>query len=272
MKWFYKQMIMLDSLPMLSVLITHYNRPHALKACLQAIKDVDFGMPVEIVVSDDGSSLENQEAIKQFKIDTLLLSEKNEGLAGNLNKGLRACKGDYILYCQEDFLLLPEIKIVLPESMGLLDSGILDMVRFRANYQFPQLKKVSKHISAIPKFSFRNFYYNTFQYSDNVFLTTKGFFEAYGYFVNETSGDYGETEYAIRIMKSRAKIGIADKNYTKDHKESKSIIGQNRTKGKKGQYKKWHMFARALRQHLEWLLYNPAERKLYTYKNKRNKA
>ena len=44
---------------MLSILITHYNRPKALESCIKAIKELNFPFPIEIVVSDDCSDKEN---------------------------------------------------------------------------------------------------------------------------------------------------------------------------------------------------------------------
>jgi len=78
---------------MLSILITHFNRPNALNKCLEVLHEINWGIPFEIIVSDDGSTLENIEIINKTKIDTLLLSDKNLGLASNLNKGIKACSG-----------------------------------------------------------------------------------------------------------------------------------------------------------------------------------
>ncbi len=95
---------------MLSILITHYNRPYALGACLQSIYELDLEIPYEIVVSDDGSTKENQTIIKEFKIDKLVLSKRNCGLTSSLNNGIKACNGTHLLYCQEDSIVLPILK------------------------------------------------------------------------------------------------------------------------------------------------------------------
>ena len=52
---------------MLSILITHYNRPKSLKECLQAIQALKLEYPHEIVVSDDCSAFENIELIKKIE-------------------------------------------------------------------------------------------------------------------------------------------------------------------------------------------------------------
>ncbi len=254
---------------MLSILITHFNRPKALQSCLKAINDLELNIPYEVVVSDDGSSADNLMMIQDFSIDHLLVSKNNKGLAANLNKGIKNCMGDYILYCQEDFLIKPSFKEILPECFEILDSKKLDFIRFQANYKFQKLIPITKNINRIPKFSFKNFMINTFQYSDNLFMTTPEFYKEHGYYLENTSGDYGETEYAIRILNSGAKIGISTTYYVQQNTSSSSVMRNPSVKKKKIGGKQLWRFARSLRQHLEWLLYSKSNRKLYTYKNKR---
>jgi glycosyltransferase involved in cell wall biosynthesis len=230
-------------------------------------------MPFEIIVSDDGSDSKTQHFLKTLNIDTLLLSEENKGLASNLNKGLKACRGNYILYVQEDFLVRENFVDVIEESLKLLKDGTLDMIRYCANYRFKHLIPITKNINKIPRFSFQNFNNNTFQYSDNPFMTTPSFFTRFGYFLENTSGGYGETEYAIRVLNSNAKIGITNIYYFKHATNVASVMDVDtnkiKSKKKKGIKKKVWRFARALRQHLEWILYNPQNRRLYSYSNKR---
>ncbi|MGK0307327.1 MAG: glycosyltransferase involved in cell wall biosynthesis [Urechidicola sp.] len=254
---------------MISILITHYNRPNALKACIQNIRSINWPIPFEIVVSDDGSTDENLSKINSESIDKLVLADTNQGLASNLNKGIKACEGDYLLYCQEDAIISLDIEKILLECLSILDDSNLDMIRLRANYKFPHLINVSENILRIPRFSFRNFNVNTFQYSDNPFITRTNFFNKYGYYLEGTSGPYGETEYAIRILNSNVNIGITKIKYAFWQKEIQSIINtQIPIKNRKGPKELWR-FLRALRQHLEWVLYFKKNRKLKTYKNNR---
>jgi glycosyltransferase involved in cell wall biosynthesis len=192
---------------LISFLITHYNRPLDLMECLEGIRKINISN-YEIVVSDDGSDDENSKLLKEYKIDKLILAKTNQGLAANINKGIESCEGEYIIYCQEDFVLDSQIGKILPECLELLESKKADMIRFTANYKFNKLINLSENILLIPKFSFQNFLLNYYQYSDHPFITKKSFYNKYGYYLQNTSGRYGETEYAIRIFKSNAKIAI----------------------------------------------------------------
>lgn len=243
---------------MISILITHFKRPEVLSSCLKALRAIEWAVLIEVVVTDDGSSPQIQNILKTLPIDILLLSEKNMGLTSNLNKGIKKCRGDYILYVQEDFMINSGFVEVIEESLKLLNQNKLDMIRYCANYRFSHLIPITENINRIPKFSIRNFNINTFQYSDNPFITTPTFFKRFGYYLENTSGGYGETEYAIRILKSDAKIGITNKYYFKHIMGIPSVmdvdLDNSKRKIRTGTKKKIWRFARALRQYLEWVL------------------
>lgn len=252
----------------ISFLITHYNRPNDLLQCISGIQNLKIAN-YEIVVSDDGSTAENIKLIENGAIDKLILAPKNQGLAANINKGIKACEGDYIVYCQEDFILDANLSTSLPECIDLLKSNKVDMVRFTSNVAFTKLLPLTQGIDLIPKFSFKNFQTNYYQYSDHPFIVKKSFYEYYGYYLENTSGRYGETEYAIRILKSKAKIGITKKVFASVVDGSISVLANE--SGKKTKkvklFKPMLKVARSFRLYLECLLYNKEKRGLLTYKN-----
>lgn len=256
----------------ISFLITHYNRPLDLVKCLDGIKSLQVA-DYEIVVSDDGSEEEHIKLLQGYVIDKLILSKTNQGLAANINKGIQACEGEYIIYCQEDFILNSQISSLLPECLELLDSLKVDMIRFTANCSFKKLLNLTKNIALIPKFSFQNFLLNYYQYSDHPFITKKSFYLRYGNYLENTSGRYGETEYAIRMLKSNAKIAITKKNLASLVEGSVSVLANESSRKNKSFpiNKSCMKVARALRLYLECFLYNKSKRGLITYKNFRQK-
>lgn len=256
----------------ISFLITHFNRPLDLAECIQGIKKIPISN-YEIIVSDDASTAENIKIIQSYAVDQLLLTSVNQGLAANINKGLAACKGDYIIYCQEDFVINPEIINILPECVDLIQNKKVDMIRFTSNFTFKKTIPLTTTISRIPKFSFHNFLYNYYQYSDHPFITKKNFYERYGYYQEKTSGRYGETEYSIRILKSNAKIAITNKQMAFSVLGSQSVLINegNYSNTKRPINKKIIKLARAFRLYLECILYNSSKRGLITYENFRKK-
>ncbi len=87
------------------VLIPHYNNPEGLK---KSIASIDSSEKVDILVVDDGSSMEiNEEAVRNtFKGEGIVLFEylkKNEGIQTALNTGLhRIRKQDYMFVARLD--------------------------------------------------------------------------------------------------------------------------------------------------------------------------
>ncbi|MFV8339760.1 hypothetical protein ACNQGL_10860 [Flavobacterium sp. LB3P21] len=153
--------------------------------------------------------------------------------------------------------------------MDLLQQGKVDLIRFTSNFAFNKLVPLTNAVSLIPKFSFQNFLQNYYQYSDHPFVTKKSFYDRYGTYLEQTSGRYGETEYAIRILKSNAKIGITNQRLASTIEGSQSVLVNESIAANK-EYtlnKKWVKIARAFRLYLECILYNKYKRGLVTYKN-----
>ncbi|WP_282069499.1 glycosyltransferase family 2 protein [Olleya namhaensis] len=252
----------------ISFLITHFNRPNQLEMCVNKIKDLKLDC-CEIVVSDDCSKKEVVDLIKTFSIDQLVLAPFNQGLGANINKGIKACKGEYLIYCQEDFNVKESLKHILNECYSILDENNINMIRFISNVNFNKRFKLTRNVDLIPKFSFFNFYQNFYQYSDHPFIVRRLFFEQNGFYLENTSGDYGETEYAIRVCKSKIRIGITTENQVVDALNNFSVIDRKVKQNKIKLNKSVKKLLRAFRMYFEWLFYNKNKRGLITYKNGR---
>ena len=141
---------------MISFVITTFNRPSLLQKCVESIYNLKLNCNFEIVVSDDCSAPDSIEFIRVIKGIKLLESETNKGLAANINRGLKAAKGDYIVYLQDDWLLRNIFKDYILEMCDLLDNDRLEMIRLTYNIKFNSMNRLSKHISSIRRFAFRN--------------------------------------------------------------------------------------------------------------------
>ncbi len=96
-----------------SVIITVYNRPEMLIACLRALalqtRPID-----EAIVSDDGSLPEAQRQMQAafpelpFPISYVSQDDKGYRLAATRNNALRLARGEYIISLDCDILLLPD--------------------------------------------------------------------------------------------------------------------------------------------------------------------
>lgn len=91
-----------------SVIVTTYNRPDALRAVLEALIVQNTTAPFEIIVADDGSGTETAQIIRALKnrvsIPLLHIWHPNEGFraAAIRNKAIVAAAGDYLIFLDGD--------------------------------------------------------------------------------------------------------------------------------------------------------------------------
>jgi cellulose synthase/poly-beta-1,6-N-acetylglucosamine synthase-like glycosyltransferase len=84
----------------LSVIVPAYNAGPYLARCLQALRDGDHA-PLEIIVSDDGSSDETIEIAEQFGA-TVLHSDERHGPSFARNRAAAFAKGSVLLFLDSD--------------------------------------------------------------------------------------------------------------------------------------------------------------------------
>lgn len=91
-----------------SVIIPVYGAEQYIAATLQSVLDQTY-KNFEVLVIDDGSLDRSIEICQQFQDPRIqIISQKNRGLAGARNTGIRNAKGDYLAFLDADDLWLPE--------------------------------------------------------------------------------------------------------------------------------------------------------------------
>lgn len=100
----------------ISVIIPLYNDSEHIARCLESVCGQTISDILEIVIVDDGSSdgsvavakevLERHSMLPQTNIICL---EKNQGVAHAREVGAKAATGDYVLYCDSDDYMDPEM-------------------------------------------------------------------------------------------------------------------------------------------------------------------
>lgn len=94
----------LTSLPLVSVVFISYNRTELLKRTLDAFRKHCTYTNLELILSDDGSSKSEREARFQMGFDRLIFAGSNEGMGANINKGIQAAGGEYIMHLEDDWI------------------------------------------------------------------------------------------------------------------------------------------------------------------------
>lgn len=93
------------SVPFFSVVIPTYNRPQKLRACLDALSELDYPRDrFEVVVVDDGSPTPMDSVVEPFRaqLDISLLRQQNAGPATARNAGAQQAKGELLAFTDDD--------------------------------------------------------------------------------------------------------------------------------------------------------------------------
>lgn len=108
--------------PTLSVVVPAYNIQPYIEQCVLSILG-QLGPHHELIVLDDGSTDHTRDLVQKLQQDWKgsnfhLISQANEGLAGARNHGLRAAKGDYIVWVDGDDVLRDGILPMLDRTIA----------------------------------------------------------------------------------------------------------------------------------------------------------
>ncbi len=89
--------------PLVSVVVTSYNRASLLQRTVDAFRRCCTYPHLEWLLTDDGSRVDQRQRMFDIGFDRLFFAGRNEGLGANLNKGLLAARGGYILHLEDDW-------------------------------------------------------------------------------------------------------------------------------------------------------------------------
>lgn len=141
-----------DGSPLISIITITYNAESEIGHTLESLNRQTFRNFEHLVI--DGASSDNTLAIvKEMSPDSIVISEPDKGLYDAMNKGLRAAKGEYVLFLNAgDSLHSPDILRRYAERRGANiiygDTIIVDSER---NFIKP------RHLSAPKKLTFKSF-------------------------------------------------------------------------------------------------------------------
>ncbi|WP_435622636.1 glycosyltransferase [Flagellimonas sp.] len=109
----------------LSLIIPVYNRPEEIRELLESLLEQDFMGKYEVVIIEDGSSVDAKEVISRFE-NNLGISyyfKSNTGPGDSRNYGMQRAKGNYFIILDSDCILPPTY---LSEVNRELNSNFVD--------------------------------------------------------------------------------------------------------------------------------------------------
>jgi len=121
--------------PMVSVIVPTYNRPYMLVTTIRSILNQTFQDFEVIIVNDAGQDVRS--VIQSFNSPRLvyLSHATNKGLAAARNTGIRAARGKYIAYLDDDDIYYPQHLEVLVSFLEKNDCKVAYTDAYRATQQ-----------------------------------------------------------------------------------------------------------------------------------------
>lgn len=212
----------------ISIIIVNYKSEEKALSCVESIKASDMaGLSYEIIVVDNASGDEGAETIKEKFSDVILIkSEKNLGMGGGNNSGIKKAKGDYALILNPDiFVNRGAIKklydyIKKDKSIGLLapkllnPDGSLQYSCFRDfNFFTPVLRRTflgKIFTSSVDKFLMKDFGHDEIKEVDWVmgscFIIKKELMDELGGFDERFFMYFEDTDLCRRVHQTGCKV------------------------------------------------------------------
>ncbi len=197
-----------------TLLVTHFNRSTSLDRLLAGFSALNCSFE-DIVVSDDCSNdghramLTELQTAYNFRIIT---TEKNSGLANNLNKGQEATRTKYTLYVQEDFIPLEDFPASFANAIAIMNERPdLDIIRFYSYLPYPYTVPYKHGFSEMHFKPWGSDYTKIYVYSDHPHLRRSDFLNKFGRYVEKIPSDRAEYRMCVSFIQNKGKGLIYDK-------------------------------------------------------------
>lgn len=158
-----------SSKPFISIIIPVFNVEKYIEQCLKSIITQDF-KDIEVIIINDGSTDASAEICNFFASQDnrlTVIHQKNMGPSGARNSGIRAAKGDYILFIDSDDFIGNVIHKIAKklQDINCVDVMFLEAFKYfngkttslgdgltQASIDNQPRKKVLNHLSTRPKY------------------------------------------------------------------------------------------------------------------------
>ncbi|MBN2689955.1 MAG: glycosyltransferase family 2 protein [Gammaproteobacteria bacterium] len=225
----------MNKIPNISVIVSTYNRPEALKLVLLALNAQEGNHKFEVVVADDGSTVETKYLIKNMRklvnYDLKYVWHEDLGFraASSRNKAVSISKGDYLIFLDGDCLprnnfiknhlkLIEKNYFVAGNRVLLSEKITRYMLAHRINIRNWPLsswlkmrwqKNLNRFVALLdlPLAKLRKLGSNNWQKvrTCNMAVSRKDFFRVNGFDEKYQGWGYEDSDLAVRLINSNVK-------------------------------------------------------------------
>ncbi len=114
--------------PFFSIIVPTFNRPEALTACVQAIRQLDYpGDRFEVIIVDDGSPIPVKTSgyARPGEVMITVLRQVNAGPASARNTGAQHAKGEILAFTDDDCIPTPQWLKEMAQSFNDAPTGLV---------------------------------------------------------------------------------------------------------------------------------------------------
>jgi len=186
--------------PLVSVLFLTYERVHLLRRTLESfVRNTDYSN-LELVVTDDGSSVAVQQDIRTMPFDKVVFAPRNRGSGSNYNAGQRVCSGEYLLFLQDDWECHGPARYLRDAVEAMQAHPKIGLVRFYGlDTGVNAVRTIERDLFEIQKPG-RVTAANRHIYSDTPHLKSRALIEALGEYRENLPMEQCELEYQDRFL------------------------------------------------------------------------
>ena len=98
-------------MPKVSLIVPVYNAEKYLQRCIDSLINQTYEN-IEYIFVDDGSNDSSPDILRELKTlrpDIVIISQNNAGVSAARNAGLKICSGEYVMFCDSDDEMLPDM-------------------------------------------------------------------------------------------------------------------------------------------------------------------
>lgn len=202
--------------PLVSVVTACYNDAHFIHLPIDSVLNQPYENFEMIIVNDgstDPETLQILENVKHPKIK--IIHQKNKGLPGARNTGIRAAKGEYILPLDADDKITP---ICLTQSVEVLNS-MSDIAMVYGNYRV-----FGDEDRFVPTGKFNTYRILFANYPTVCSMFRRSAWEGVGGYTESMTGGCEDWEFWIKLIENGWRMEKVEEILFMYHKHGKSMV------------------------------------------------